>query len=79
MQYNIKHSLHPVRGKMNEIIYKPLTPDLRNKINSSIDTSIEELKTCNMNGIVYAQITSKTMLKKIINSLPDGYLLPFTK
>lgn len=64
---------------MNEIIYKPLTPDLRNEINISIDKSITELKTCKMNGFVNAQITSKTMLKHIINSLPDGFYLPFTK
>lgn len=64
---------------MNEIFYKPLTPTLRGELNKSIDASIKELKECNMNGLVSIQILAKMQLKKLINSLPDGYPMPFAK
>lgn len=64
---------------MSETIYKPLTPKLRGEINASIDKSIAELKTCNSNPLVNFQINAKNTLKNVINGLPDGYMIPFTR
>lgn len=64
---------------MNETFYKPLTPNLRADINSAIDTNILELKTCESNGLVNAQITAQTTLKNMINNLPDGFLMPMER
>lgn len=56
--------------------YKPLTPDLRRKINDGIDRNIDELKTCQNNGFVNAQIDAWEMMKNMIKALPDGCLMP---
>lgn len=59
--------------------YKPLTPTLREQINQSLDKNVAELMTCEKNVLVNAQIASSQAQKNLINALPDGYLLPFTK
>lgn len=64
---------------MSAEFYKPLTPDLRKQINDSISKNIEELKTCEQNNLVKAKIYSHLAFKRIINSLPDGYLIPMKK
>lgn len=64
---------------MNDTFYKPLTPELRNSINSSIDNSISELRTCRPNAIVNMQINANIALKNIIKALPDGYPLPMER
>ena len=64
---------------MKETIYKPLTPSLRNDINASIDKNITELETCKSNAIVNYQINAQRIIKKVINRLPDGYLIPFER
>ena len=61
---------------MSDTFYKPLTPDLRGDINRSIDSSISELRACEQNAFVNAQLMAHKVLKNIINTLPDGYPLP---
>lgn len=61
---------------MSNTFYRPLTPELRNKINRSIDNNISELRTCERNPIVNIQITWNVALKNLIKNLPDGYPIP---
>lgn len=64
---------------MSETYYKPLTPKLREEINDAIVSNMAELKTCENNAIVNAQIIGYGAFRNIINSLPDGYLIPFER
>ena len=64
---------------MSDTFYKPLTNELRAKINSSIDNNIAELKTCESNALVNMQITANNVLKNLINALPDGYPMPMER
>ena len=64
---------------MSETIYKPLTPNLRREIAASINDSIRELETCQLNPLVTMQIQSYNALQNLFDSLPDGYLLPMQK
>ncbi len=64
---------------MSDNFYKPLTPKLRQSINSSIEENIAELKTCRMNGLVNMQIQGYIALRNLINALPDGYLIPMKR
>lgn len=61
---------------MNNTFHMPLTPELRNKINRSIENNISELRTCERNSIVNIQIVGNVALKNLINNLPDGYPIP---
>ena len=58
---------------------KPLTPEFRKQINDSISKNIAELKTCEQNVLVNMQIQGQLALKNLIDSLPDGYLIPMRK
>lgn len=60
-------------------IYKPLTPNLRHEIRASINDSIRELETCQPNPLVTMHIQSYNALQNLIDSLPDGYLLPMKR
>ena len=62
-----------------EVFYKPLTPDLRQKVIESINRNILELRTCEPNALVQVQITSYQAAKTLINGLPDGYPMPMRK
>ncbi len=62
--------------KTSETFYKPLTPELRIRIDNSIDRIIRTLKTCEPNAYVNAQIFAHEALKKIIKGLPGGYPIP---
>lgn len=64
---------------MSDTFYRPLTPELRSSINSSIDNDISELRTCRPNAFVSMQIAGSVALKNLINALPDGYPLPMEK
>lgn len=64
---------------MSNTFYKPLTPSFRNEINQSIDNNIDELKTCQSNGLVKVQIQAQIALKNLISNLPDGYLMPMER
>lgn len=59
--------------------YKPLTPNLRAKIDNSFDRKINELKTCKPNTLIMIQINALQTSKKLIHGLPDGYPMPIEK
>lgn len=59
--------------------YKILTPKFREEINQGFDSAIEELRECEQNGLVIAQIEGLKMWKRCINGLPDGVPLPVRK
>ena len=64
---------------MNETYYKPLTPELRDRIIDSVENSIKDLKTCELDAFVRMQIYGHQAFKHLIRSLPDGYLIPIKK
>lgn len=64
---------------LDNLIYKPLTPALRDSINLSFEKQLRELDTCNRNALVNAQITALKVARNIINSLPDGYPISMRK
>lgn len=64
---------------MCETFYKPLTPELRRQIDDSVSKNIAELKTCEPNALVNMQICGYQALRGMINTLPDGYLIPVKK
>lgn len=59
--------------------YKILTPKFREKINQGFDSAIEELRECEPNALVTAQIQGLKMWKRYIDGLPDGVPLPVRK
>lgn len=59
--------------------YKPLTPSLRTKIDDVFDNQIKELKTCEPNALVMAQISALQAYKRLVHGLPEGYPIPFRK
>lgn len=59
--------------------YKPLTPRFRTEIEDAFNRQIEELKTCEPNALVMAQISSLQAEKRLIHGLPDGYPIPIRK
>lgn len=64
---------------MSDTFYKPLTPAFRGDINKAIDNNIADLRTCQSNAIVMAQIAGQLALKNLINALPDGYPIPMER
>lgn len=67
-------------SKINDMErYKPLTPNLRIKIDDAFDRQIEELKTCNPNTLVMAQISALQACKGFIHGVPYGYPIPMKK
>lgn len=67
------------REEMSETFYKPLTPNLRSKINSSIEKQMQELRTCQSNVFVSMQMEGLRNAKNLINRLPDGYPMPMKR
>lgn len=59
--------------------YKILTPKFREEINQGFDSTIKELRECESNALVMAQIEGLKMLERYINGLPDGIPLPVRK
>ena len=53
--------------------YKPLTPSFRTEIDDAFDHQIKELKTCEPNALVMAQISALQTYKSLVHRLPDGY------
>ncbi len=53
--------------------YKPLTPSFRKEIDYAINRQIDELKMCEDNVLVRAQISGLQAYRGFIHSLPDGY------
>lgn len=64
---------------MSDTFYKPLTQELRSRINSSVDRNIYELNTCKPNVYVNAQLIGYQAFRNVINALPDGYPLPMKR
>lgn len=65
---------------MNDDIYiKPMTPTRRAEIDEGFESAISELRGCEQNCFVQAQIGVLLTYKRLIHNLPDGYLLPFRK
>ena len=60
-------------------IYKPMTPKLRNEINYAYKKQMDELDTCENNEYVQLLKSTYSLQLKLLNSLPDGYLIPFTE
>lgn len=60
-------------------LYKPLTPELRRKIDENIDERLIELNECQNTSYVSAIRTGLKATKTLIHGLPDGFPLPFTK
>ena len=58
---------------------KPMTPSRRTEIDEGFENAINELRGCEQNSLLQAQIGALLTYKRIIHNLPDGYLLPFTK
>ena len=63
----------------NDIYIKPMTPIRRAEIDDGFENAINELRECEQNSFVQAQIAALLTCKSIIHNLPDGYLLPFTE
>ena len=59
--------------------FRILTPKFRMEINHGFDKTIAELQECEKNALVSAQIEGLKMLKRYIDSLPDGIPIPVTK
>ena len=59
--------------------YKILTHKFREEINQGFDRVIEELRECEPNALVIAQIDGLKMWKRYISRLPDGVPLPVKK
>lgn len=59
--------------------YKSLTPSFRTDIDDAFDHQIKELKTCEPNALVMAQISALQACKRLIHGLPDGYPIPIRK
>ena len=59
--------------------YKILTPKFREEINLGFDSTIEELRECEPNALVVAQIEGLKMCRRYISGLPDGALIPVRK
>lgn len=57
---------------------KPMTPTRRAEIDVGFESTINELRGCEQNGLVQAQIGALLAYKRLIHNLPDGYPLPFT-
>lgn len=64
---------------LDNLIYKPLTPALRDSIKLSIEEQLRELDTCNHNALVNARMTALKVTRNFINALPDGYPIPMNK
>lgn len=59
--------------------YKPLTPAFRVEIQNSIAQNMAELNTCQNTVYVSAQKTGLNVLSYLIETLPDGYLIPMKR
>lgn len=64
---------------MSKEFIKPLTPEFRSDINTSIDNQIRELDSCQQNAFVNVQLCGLYAIRNIINALPNGYPIPVKK
>lgn len=66
-------------SRNNDIYIKPMTPTRRAELEEGCENAINELRECEQNGLVKAQIEALLIYKRIVHNLPDGYPLPFTE
>lgn len=59
--------------------YEPLTPELRQGINETIEKELGKLNTCKHTALVAARRVGLRATKNLINSLPDGYPVPIAR
>ena len=59
--------------------YKPLTPNLRAKIDDAFDRQIGELKISKHNALVMARIIASPVTKRLIHGWSDSYHIPLKK
>ena len=59
--------------------YEPLTPELRQGINETIEKELGKLNTCKPTAFVAARRVGFRTTKNLINSLPDGYPVPIAR
>ena len=59
--------------------YRILTPKFREEIDQGFDIAIKELLECNSSALVMSQIEGLKMVKRYIDGLPDGVLIPVRK
>jgi hypothetical protein len=55
---------------------RPLTPALRDEINTDFNIHISELEKCEQNVFITMEINAINTARRLINSLPDGYPIP---
>ena len=59
--------------------YEPLTPELRQGINETIEKELGKLNTCKPTAFVAARRVGLRATKNLIISLPDGYPVPIAR
>ena len=59
--------------------YEPLTPELRQGINETIEKELGKLNTCKPTALVAARRVGLRATKNLINSLPDRYPVPIAR
>ena len=59
--------------------YEPLTPELRQGINETIEKELGKLNTCKPTALVAARRVGLRATKNLINSLPDGHPVPIAR
>lgn len=59
--------------------YVPLSPNMREAMNNSIDQRIAVLNTCESTPWVNLSRIETEVLRNLINALPDGYPMPIRR
>ena len=59
-------------------VYKPMTPKLRNQIDDAYKKQMAELDECENTQYVQMLRNLYGVQMNFLQSLPDGYLIPFT-
>ena len=60
-------------------VYKPMTPRLRDQIDDAYRKQMQELEECENTPYVMFLRNAYEIQKNFLQSIPDGYLLPFTE
>lgn len=58
-------------------VYKPMTPQLRRKIDEAYDEKMKELNECKDTPYVQMLRELYSVQRTFLKQFPDGYLLPF--
>ena len=57
----------------------PMTPEMRENINSALNDRIKEIETCEDTPLKGLYMLTYNSMKTLFNALPDGYPLPVKK